>query len=295
MPREELLCLAQCRVSHYPDTDRRRDASTALRLCPGRSDGTTFGGKGRGPSRAVSDVGSKGRRPVPRKRRAIRADGSHVLLWMALATLGAAGTVAGRWVLRPADGLGRTRSFPLVSVAALGVLGGAMLIPVARHHQLEQRLDRVASELVGAPVSVHCQTPSEEFVDAGAELGYVRWGPGGVPEHRTVIKREPCADLRAYAGSDKQAPSLDEVIAVHVLTHEAMHMAGEKSEALTECRAVQRDAWTAQLLGATPDQAMQLARRYFADVYPRMDEGYVSPDCAPGGAMDERLTTSPWS
>ena len=213
---------------------------------------------------------------------------------MAVATLGAAGAVAGRWVLRPGDGLGRTRSFPLASVVVLGVAGLAMLIPVARHRELEQHLDRVASELVGAPVSVHCQTPSQEFVDAGSELGYVRWGPDGVPEHGTVIKRQPCADLRAYA-SDTQDPTLDEVIAVHVLTHEAMHMAGERSETVAECRAVQRDAWTAQLLGATPEQGMLLARRYYADVFPRMEDGYFSPDCAPGGALDERLATSPWS
>ncbi len=81
---------------------------------------------------------------------------------------------------------------------------------------------------------------------------------------------------------------------MHVLTHEAMHMAGETAEAVAECRAVQRDARTAELLGATSQQARRLAAAYAGSVLPEMPDDYRSPDCIPGGALDERLTTSPW-
>jgi len=218
-----------------------------------------------------------------------------VLTWFAGGLLGAAAVLAGRWTLRRTDGLGRSVAFPVVSVALLGVVGTACFVPVVLHRRLEHRLDTVASALVGAPAVVHCQSVGQEMVDVGSELGYVRWGPDGVPEHATLIKHAQCGDLSAYLRSDKRAPSLDQVVAVHVLTHEAQHMAGQTSEAAAECQAVQRDARTATLLGATTAEADELARRYWTEVYPRMGEDYRSADCAPGGALDEHLPDPPWS
>ena len=218
-----------------------------------------------------------------------------MLLWASLALLAVAVGLVARWLLRPRDGLGRPKPFPVVSVVALALVGGVLLVPVVRHHRLEQRLSAVASDLVGAPATVHCQTAGQEFVDAGAELGYVRWGRDGVPEHQTLVKHAQCGDLADYLGGGKDAPSEDEVVAVHVLTHEAMHMAGETAEALAECQAVQRDARTAELLGATPEQARRLAVAYYAAVFPRMPEEYRSEDCIPGGRLDEGLPTAPWA
>jgi hypothetical protein len=218
-----------------------------------------------------------------------------VLTWLAIGALAGALLLTGRWVLSPRDSLGRSISFPVVSVALLVVAGSGALVPVVLHQRLERRLASVASTEVGAPVTVHCQTVGQEMVDVGSELGYVRYGADGVPEHATLIKHAQCGDLSAYLHSDKAAPSLDQVIAVHVLTHEAQHMAGQTSEASAECQAVQRDAQTAQLLGATADQARALAARYWSEVYPRMGDDYRSRDCAPGGALDEHLPDAPWS
>jgi hypothetical protein len=225
----------------------------------------------------------------------LRADNLKVLTWTAVGLLGAAALVAGRWVLHQRDGLGRQIRFPVVPVVMLVLVGAGLLVPVVRHHRLEQRLAVAASQLVGAPVRVHCQTAGQEFVDAGAELGWVRYGPDGVPEHATLIKRAQCGDLSAYLRSDKTAPTLDQVIAVHILSHEARHMAGQTSEGAAECAAVQRDARTAELLGAEPDQALRLARTYWREVYPHLSEDYLSPDCRPGGPLDEGLPDAPWS
>ncbi|MGI8708467.1 MAG: hypothetical protein ACR2LG_09745 [Actinomycetota bacterium] len=49
----------------------------------------------------------------------------------------------------------------------------------------------------GVPVEVECQGFGGAFVDAGAEFGYVAFGPDGVPERKTLIKREQCRDLSA--------------------------------------------------------------------------------------------------
>jgi hypothetical protein len=125
-------------------------------------------------------------------------------------------------------------------------------------------------QLVGAHVKVHCQTAGQEFVDAGAEFGYVRWGADGVPEHQTLIKREQCAALRSYLRSSKHTPTESQVVAVHILTHESMHMRG-----------------------ASNTDAAALARRYWLALYPRMSEDYRSPDCRAGGALDERLPDAP--
>jgi hypothetical protein len=85
------------------------------------------------------------------------------------------------------------------------------------------------------------------------------------------------------------------VVAVHVLTHESMHMRGLTNEAAAECAALQRDETTAQLLGATAAEARSLARDYWLTVYPDMPSDYRDGGCVPGGPADERLDTAPWA
>jgi hypothetical protein len=203
--------------------------------------------------------------------------------------------LAFRWVLNRVDALGRPIPFPVIAVPALIVLTVLSATPGVERRMEQHRLAAAASTLIGVKVAVHCQTVGEAFVDAGVELGYVKYGADGVPEHRTLIKHGPCADLRAYLRSSKAHPSLDQVIAVHILTHESMHMSGITSESLAECAAVQRDDRMAQLLGATPDEALALARTYWRSVYPNMPPDYVTGDCRAGGRLDEHLPDAPWS
>jgi hypothetical protein len=217
-----------------------------------------------------------------------------VLLYVAVGSAFGALAVAARWALRRVDGLGRVRRFPWVSVVALLCVAAGSAVPVVRHAREQHRLSAVASRLVGFPVAVHCQTFGETFTDSHGDEGYVMWGPDGVPDHRTTLSYDTCRKLSAYLGSDKSDPSLDEVVAVHVLTHESVHMAGTKSESVAECKAMQRDAALAGLLGADPLEAHSLAVRYWRDVYPGMSTDYRSVDCAPGGALDEHLAAAPW-
>jgi hypothetical protein len=80
---------------------------------------------------------------------------------------------------------------------------------------------------------------------------------------------------------------------VHVVTHEAMHMAGHLDESAAECAAVQRDARTARLLGAPGGEARTLAAAHWRTVYPAMPGGYRSSACRPAGALDEHLPDAP--
>jgi hypothetical protein len=95
-----------------------------------------------------------------------------------------------------------------------------------------------------------------------------------------------CDNLSDYLGSDKESPTLDQVIAVHVLTHEATHVSGNTDERGTECQAMQRDAEMAEILRASRAQALHLAVRYNVEVYPRMPNGYTTPGCVENGEYD---------
>jgi hypothetical protein len=217
-----------------------------------------------------------------------------VLTWLAVALLaGAAGTAIG-WGLRRTDELGRPRHFPMVTVALLLVVGTGAAVPGILRASQERRLGGAASVLAGARVAVRCQSFGGAFVDAGPELGYVRWRADGSPEPWTLIKRDQCRHLAAYARSDKRRPTRDQLVAVHVLTHEAMHLSGRLDEAAAECAAVQRDAHTARLLGARPADAAALAAAYWRNIYPLMPDGYRSGHCRPGGPLDEGLADAPW-
>jgi hypothetical protein len=199
-----------------------------------------------------------------------------------------------RWVLVRVDSLGRTRSFPAISFGAALVVSLATGIPVVLHARMENELARVASDIVGFPVTVQCKTLGQSWIDAHTELGYVPFGPDGVPEHETVLDGQACEDVDSWRRSDHEVLNRDQVIAVHVLTHEAMHMAGIVNEAAAECAAMQRDVRTARALGASREQARELARYYWDQVYPQMPDEYRSSECAPGGELDEGLVDAPW-
>jgi hypothetical protein len=219
-----------------------------------------------------------------------------VLSWLpAVALVAAAVAVAARWYPRRRDSLGRRRPFPLVTVTLLALLAAAAATPGVLRVRQERRLAGAASALAGVPVAVRCQTFGGAFVDSGPELGYVRWRTDGTPERWTLIKREQCRDLAAYVRAGGRRPSGAQMVAVHVLTHEAMHLAGITDEARAECAAVQRDARTARLLGASAAEAHRLAAWYWRTVYPTMPGGYRSPECRAGGALDERLPHAPWA
>jgi hypothetical protein len=217
-----------------------------------------------------------------------------VLIWLCVAALVLAGGLTVRWSLTRYDALGRARGFPTISVTLCLVIGIGAAVPVGLHARTERRLTAAASAVAGIDVAVHCQTVGGSSLDLGQELGYVKFGADGVPERSTLIKRTPCRDLAAWLRSDRSGPTRGQLIAVHVLTHETMHMAGSTDEAVTECRAMQRDALMARRLGADPVAAGQLASRYWREIYPTMPEAYRSSACVPGGALDERLPDPPW-
>ncbi len=86
-----------------------------------------------------------------------------------------------------------------------------------------------------------------------------------------------------YGECDDWAAKL---LAVHVLGHESMHLAGVVDEAEADCLAAQVDAFVATALGADPRFARSLAREYWAYYYRSQDRRYRSPNCHDGGTLD---------
>lgn len=172
---------------------------------------------------------------------------------------------------------------------SLGLTALLALIPgwfAWQTHQLESQLAEAVQIVSGVPdAEVDCQGFLREF-RLDNNLGEVRFGRDGVPSKVAGLRGGVCDNLSDWLSSDKLTPSQDQIIAVHVLTHEAIHVSGLTDERGTECQAMQRDAETAQILGATPEQATMLATRYTNEVYPRMPNGYTTPGCVENGEYD---------
>jgi hypothetical protein len=165
----------------------------------------------------------------------------------------------------------------------------------------EHRLSAIASQIAGRPVKVHCPGIVERKLFAPDTVeGTVQFGADGKPSDTTDLRATPCAELDALAEGRRAAVlrcvscggAAAEQLAwsVDVLTHESFHLAGISAEAITECRAMARMAWTAQQLGATAEQAAELADLERRATYPRMPDAYrmdcstLAPDGAGGGS-----------
>jgi hypothetical protein len=160
----------------------------------------------------------------------------------------------------------------------------------------EKKFTAVALSIEPVAAGVHCQRLGESFVSVGSDLGHVDF-EDGVPSGPAVISYQTCNDLAAYWRStvrEKDTPPIEQVIAVHVLTHESVHLTGSLTESITECRAVQRDAVVAQRLGATKEQGRALALRYWTEVYPHLSDDYVTRDCHEDGPMDRTPHDGVW-
>jgi hypothetical protein len=186
-------------------------------------------------------------------------------------------------------------------------VGGLLALSYQRGEAAEDELAAVAGEIAGRDVRVNCQGVVGAAIDVTSEAGAVQFDVDGRPSDTAELKRGVCTSLRRFA-RDVRRPEFEcvrrgvpcsgdvmrSVWAVHTLAHEAWHLAGETSEAITECRALQTTAWTAVRLGATPADAQSVARYVARHMYPGVPAEYQSPHCRDGGALDLRPETTVW-
>lgn len=180
----------------------------------------------------------------------------------------------------------------LIGLLVVLMLGGAFVWVGER--RAEARYTAAASEMLGrSDVEVTCQSLSAALLDVMGFGGYVPYKADGSLPTEAHLMWETCRDLRKWE-RDPQGANLDGIVALHILTHETMHLSGEYVEAAAECFAIQKDAAMAALLGADTATGRAHAARYFDEVYPRMREDYRSAECAASKAMDLAPETAQW-
>jgi hypothetical protein len=82
--------------------------------------------------------------------------------------------------------------------------------------------------------------------------------------------------------------------ALTVLAHESVHLRGVRSEAVTQCYAMQTVARVARAFGASADDGRALAWLEYEVGYPHMPPAYRTPECHPGGSLDLTPGTAWW-
>lgn len=175
------------------------------------------------------------------------------------------------------------RGFRAVVAGLISILAFTAGYFEVAHHQRQELATKalgVLADVDGA--SADCERFSEELFNLSDFQGYVYYDGSNVAH----LRRNVCHNLWDYAHGGQAHPTEGQIVAVHIVAHETMHINGIQSEAVAECRAVQLNHLVAEALGATPEQARELQRRYYVDYYPRQREDYVSAGCTEGGELD---------
>jgi hypothetical protein len=182
----------------------------------------------------------------------------------------------------------RPRTPAVVKLAIVAVLvGGPAWWLMQRQDRLgnEARLSGIASAIAGRDVKVRCPGVMGRVFSWDTVEGSVRFDASGRPADETKLREFTCAELDALAEGRRPRVTGDVALAVDVLAHESWHLAGVIDEAETECRAVGSLAWTAQQLGATPEQAQRMAVHYVETGYQRLPERYRNNACEAVAAL----------
>jgi len=151
----------------------------------------------------------------------------------------------------------------------------------------ETRFTAEASRIAGKPVRIRCDE-GYSFTGAGSDtLGIAFPGSGLAYLDPTICRALYDLAFVFYCRGDQRAAG-----ALGVLAHEAVHLAGERREGVTECLALQEAGPLALRLGMPEGTTRRILRTAFAE---RLSErtiiraAYALPSsCRDGGALDRR-------
>jgi hypothetical protein len=144
----------------------------------------------------------------------------------------------------------------------------------ARWHSFESQLvDAAQPVLGGRDAGFACERLMRNFWSSQGHVGHVWFDANGTPAHDAFLSSSTCSGVKSWRGHPGSA-SLEEIVAVHTVAHEAAHLVGQRNEAEAECTALTHDREVMQRLGATADEAQADVVRYLAEVYPRLPDEY---------------------
>jgi hypothetical protein len=197
----------------------------------------------------------------------------------------------------PRSGFDRPNpSISIGYVLATAAISAALAYTPIRYWQFERFLSTIAQQLSETnKAHVHCNS----FIDSVLDTNVFAAGHANLETGRIVLQHPWCGELMDHLANPKAATEKG-IHSVRLFTHEAMHIRGEMNEAKTDCQAVQRYARAAKLLGVDDALAQEHGESNYNGTYKQrgaiggMAGQYFSNDCAPGKAMDERLSDSIW-
>ena len=158
----------------------------------------------------------------------------------------------------------------------------------------QNSLARIASELAGRSVGVHCPSFLGGLIDVHGEPGRVQFDANGAPANHTDLAPETCDALRKFdhvdfSCLDRNGCGYKQFAAgwaAHTLAHESFHLRGFQDEGVTECYAMQNTAFVANRLGLAPRRARELQQWIYDKGFRNEPDDYQSPRCYAGGPLD---------
>ncbi|TXG76138.1 hypothetical protein E6P97_04140 [Patescibacteria group bacterium] len=122
-------------------------------------------------------------------------------------------------------------------------------------------------------VHARCQRGLADMLEIKS-ISYAGWVEGKPGTKRSNLTSQICGHLISWVLSDKQHASRDQLIALHVVIHEAVHLTGEYSEAETEYKTTEYFEGVVVSMGASQSEAKRMNDYYKSEVNPHMPEAY---------------------
>lgn len=213
---------------------------------------------------------------------------SGLFLWAGLREI-YFGFVPKQGYARPSD---ISKSYVLIAL----LIASALAYTPWKTMRLERFLTEKARVLSGSnKATVHCNTLLDTALSSmSLSAGYAD------PETGKIAFQQPWCSVLMKHLKHPEKMDMKGIFSVQMFAHEAMHVRGERNEAVTECQAIQRHYRAALLLGIEPEVARESGLLYFETKYQDRQRGghmqtvYYSAECAPGKALDENLEDSTW-
>jgi hypothetical protein len=187
----------------------------------------------------------------------------------------------------------------IAKLLAAGIVAVVAAFAWSKHEDRiheQNSLARIASQIAGRPVGVHCPSFLGGLVDVHGEAGRVQFDDNGEPANHTDLAPETCDALRNFEHVDFSCldrnrdacgfKQFNAGWAAHTLAHESFHLRGFRDEGVAECYALQNTAFVAQQLGLDPALARDLQQWVYDRGFRNEPEDYQAPGCYRGGPLD---------
>ena len=159
-------------------------------------------------------------------------------------------------------------------------------IPVSKFI-FENKIEKAINKAIGRNTIFSCQGLFDSMFNYQV-LGFIE-----VNKNKIYLTYSTCHFLKSYV-EDPNDVNMSEVMAVHVLTHEAVHASGILNEAKTDCIAFQKNHKMFYALGTSKKKSEALAIKAFEKIPDPRLKDYYSDECKPGGELDQKYPDAVW-